>query len=210
MIKKYGPDEQSFRELIARYWGLVSQVDASVGKILDTLDQVGLAEDTIVVYTSDHGDMMGSHKLVTKGVMYEEAARIPWLMRVPWMTGKQQMVAQPVSQIDMVPTLLELMGRNTQTQLPGHSLVPLMQGRKAAEDYVFIQWNGDVTTRTVVTADGWKLCLSKGDKSQLFNLNKDPGETINLFDSGRHSDIIDRLTKKIHEWQEKVQDTVKV
>ncbi len=214
MIKKYGPDEQSFRELIARYWGLVSQVDASVGKILDTLERLGLADNTIVVYTSDHGDMMGSHKLVTKGVMYEEATRIPWLIRVPWMTGKQRMVAQPVSQIDTVPTLLELMGRNAQTQLPGHSLVPLMQGRKAAEDHVFIQWNvasnEEANVRTVISPDGWKLSLSKGDKSQLFNLNKDPGETINLFDSGRHSNIINRLTKKIREWQGKVQDTVKV
>ena len=214
MIKKYGPDEQSFRALIARYWGLVTQVDTSVGKILDTLDKFGLADNTIVVYTSDHGDMMGSHQLVTKGVMYEEAARIPWLMRVPWMTDKQQMVSQPVSHIDMVPTLLELMGRSAQTQLPGHSLVPLMQGRKAAEDHVLIQWNvasnEDADVRTVVSPDGWKLSLFKGDKSQLFNLNKDPGETINLFNSGRDSDIIARLTKKIHDWQEKVQDTLKV
>ncbi|MHC4752609.1 MAG: sulfatase-like hydrolase/transferase [Planctomycetota bacterium] len=71
--KRYGEDEKTFRELIARYWGLVTQVDRSVGAILQTLENLGLADKTIVVYTSDHGDMMGSHNLVTKGVMYEEA-----------------------------------------------------------------------------------------------------------------------------------------
>ena len=209
--KKYGTTEEDFRRLIARYWGLMSQVDRSIGAILEALDSLGLADDTIVVHTSDHGDMMGAHRMVEKGVMYEESARVPWLMRVPWIGRKQRLINRPVSHIDLVPTLLDLMGRRSAgAKLPGKSLAPLMRGEELPEDDVFIQWNGDVTTRTVVTADGWKLCLSKGDKSQLFNLNKDPGETINLFDSGRHSDIIDRLTKKIHEWQEKVQDAVKV
>jgi hypothetical protein len=65
-------------------------------------------------------------------------------------------------------------------------------------------------TRATISPEGWKLCLSNSDKCQLFDLNKDPGEAINLFDSGRHEDIIRKLTTMIHKWQESVGDKVKV
>ncbi|MHC4572936.1 MAG: sulfatase-like hydrolase/transferase [Planctomycetota bacterium] len=216
IIRKYGSDEESFRKLIARYWGLVTEVDMCVGGILNTLEELGLADNTIVVYTSDHGDMMGAHRLVTKGVMYEEASRVPWLMRVPWMGRNQRVIEQPVSHIDLIPTVLELMGSKSPDSLQGHSLVPLMKGGKPAEDHVFIEWNvGTVQelnapVRTVVSPDGWKLSLFKGDKSQLFNLNKDPGETKNLFDSGRHQDVINQLSARIRRWQKKTKDTIEV
>ncbi|MHC4394965.1 MAG: sulfatase-like hydrolase/transferase [Planctomycetota bacterium] len=233
---RYGKDADNIRRLIAKYWGLVTQVDLSVGAILKTLDDLGLAENTIVVYTSDHGDMMGAHNMVEKGVMYEEAVRIPWLMRIPQMGKRPRVVRNNVSHIDMVPTLLELMGSKAGRFLPGQSLVPLIQGGDITEDedYVFIEWNpgpesvrklkdpGSIAseediqrvrkehTRAVISSDGWKLCLSDADKCQLFNLNNDPGETTNLFDSGHHRDVISRLMKKIYQWQEKVQDNIKV
>jgi len=204
-IKKYGPDEKCYRELIAKYWGLVTEVDTSVGRIYRTLEELGLADNTIVVYTSDHGDMMGSHRLVEKGVMYEEAVKVPLLIRVPWMSKKQNMIEGPVSHIDLVPTLLDLMKCQKPQHLQGDSLLPLMKGGKAAEDHVFIEWP---TIRTVISPDGWKLALSTDDKCQLFNLTSDPGETTNLYDSGKHADVIRRLTKKIHDWQKKNKDTV--
>ncbi len=231
---KYGEAEEDIRGLIARYWGLVTQVDRSVGAILGTLDDLGLAENTIVVYTSDHGDMMGSHHMVEKSVMYEEAARIPWLMRIPRLRGTSHLVRNPVSHIDMVPTVLELMGSKPGRNLPGQSLVPLVKGGRVGRDHVYIEWNPSSGalkvrkggtklaskedlkrveyehSRAVISPDGWKLCLSDVDKCQLFDLNKDPGETTNLFDSGRHNDVIGRLTKKIHRWQETTADTAAV
>ena len=233
-MEKYGRDEKSIRSLIAKYWGLVTQVDRSVGAILDTLENLCLEDNTIVVYTSDHGDMMGSHNLVTKSVMYEEAVRIPWLMRIPQLGARQRVIRQPVSQIDMVPTLLELLGIGEDERLPGRSLLPLINTGEPIQDHVYIQWNPNSgaisvkkggtklaskeqlkhveyeTSRAVISPDGWKLCLSDVDKCQLFNLNEDPGETTNLFDSGRHRDIIARLTKKIHQWQETAADKAKV
>ena len=232
--QKYGSQEKDIRNLIARYWGLVTQVDRSVGAILETLDNLGLAENTIVVYTSDHGDMMGAHNMVEKGVMYEEAVRIPWLMRIPQMRRRGCVSKGRVSQIDMVPTLLELMGKQRVGRFPGRSLVPVIKGGKESYDHVYIEWNsngdapklkkGDANlaakeelkriknenSRAVISPDGWKLCLSDVDKCQLFNLVEDPGETINLFDSGQHDQIIRRLTGKIHQWQEAVRDKVKV
>ena len=226
------PTEDAFRQLIAKYWGLVTQVDRSVGAILDTLERLDLAENTIVVYTSDHGDMMGSHQMIAKTVMYEESARIPWLMRVPG-SRKQQVIEDPVSHIDLVPTLLEMMGVSHDRPLPGHSLCPRIQGGQLAEDHVFIQWNANsngfrkpkdpdfatkedldravrANIRTAVSPDGWKLCLSDLDKSQLFNLKTDPGETANLFGSSEHREVIARLTGRIHQWQQSVADEVVV
>ena len=232
--EKYGKDAADIRGLIRRYWGLVTQVDRSVGAILKTLEDLGLAGDTIVVYTSDHGDMMGSHHMVEKSVMYEEAVRIPWLMRVPQRQGSARSIEHPVSQIDMVPTLLELMGAKGGDNLPGKSLVPVIRGDKAERRDVLIEWNPNSGalkvkkggtelaskqelrrvenehSRAVVTPDGWKLVLSDVDNSQFFNLNEDPGETTNLFNSGRHRGVISRLTKKIHAWQKTVRDEVEV
>jgi arylsulfatase A-like enzyme len=216
-IQKYGADEKDIRKLIARYWGLVTQVDRSVGAILRTLENLGLGENTIVVYTSDHGDMMGSHNMVEKGVMYEEATRIPWLIRTPRMKGKGCLIKNCVSQIDMVPTLMELLTAKSTDSLPGQSLVPLFTGGKVDQKDVFIEWNPyskkrleHLYTRTIISPDGWKLCLSDVDKCQLFNLKKDPGETTNLFDSGRHSDIISKLRSKIYKWQREMGDKAKL
>ncbi len=231
---KYGTNEEDIRQLIARYWGLVAQVDRSAGAILRTLDDLGLADNTMVVYTSDHGDMMGAHHMVEKSVMYEEAVRVPWLMRIPQLNGRRCNITHPVSHIDMVPTLLDLLGARSERDLPGQSLVPLIQGKSNVQRDVFIEWNPNSGalkvkkggtqlaskteqkrienehTRTIISPSGWKLCLSDADKSQLFNLREDPGEATNLFDSGRHQGIILKLTQKIHQWQDQVKDTVEV
>jgi arylsulfatase A-like enzyme len=226
------PDEAAWRRLIARYWGLVTQVDLSVGAILGTLADLGLEENTIVVYTSDHGDMMGSHKMVAKSVMYEESARIPWLMRIPQRGTPRKLIDDPVSHIDLVPTLLDLMGAERDERLAGHSLLPRIRGEALAEDHVFIQWNPGAgfrapkkvdfatkeeidrvareSTRTVVSPDRWKLCLSDLDKPQLFNLTDDPYETTNLVDRNEHRGVVRRLTARIHKWQASVDDSVEV
>jgi len=216
--------EKDLRRVIANYWGLVTEVDLSVGAILNALEDLGLTDNTIVVYTSDHGDMMGAHGLLGKGVMYEEAVQVPWLMRIPQMGRRLHIIENRVSHIDLVPTLLDLMNINTEISLPGQSLVPLIKGKSIEENHVFIQWNylskvrksGEALPaqkaffRAVISPDGWKLSLSDNDKSQLFDLNKDPYETKNLFYSGKHQDVINRLTKKVHKWQHSVNDKVKV
>lgn len=225
--------QAGWRRLITNYWGLVTEVDRSVGIILKTLEDLGLADDTIVVYTSDHGDMMGAHQLLAKTVMYEEAAKVPWLMRIPQLGRKLNVIKEPVSHIDLVPTLLDLMHVKAEKPFTGKSLVPTIQGEAEAASDVFIEWNPAIrhgrtppsiagvsrediervngaSVRTIVSQDGWKLCLCDKDKNQLFNLNKDPYETTNLYDSGNYRDIISRLTKGIAQWQEKVKDDAAV
>ncbi len=225
--------EAGWRRLLTNYWGLVSEVDRSVGAILKALENLGLADNTIVVYTSDHGDMMGAHQLLAKTVMYEEAVKVPWLMRIPQLGRKLNIIEEPVSHIDLVPTLLDAMNVSVENQFSGKSLLPVIRGEQDKARDVIIQWNPAVrrgrtphsidgvsqedvarvnaaSIRTVVSRDGWKLCLSDKDKNQLFNLNKDPYETTNLYDSGNYGDIISRLTKEIALWQEKAKDDAAV
>ncbi len=135
--------ETDWRRLIANYWGLCSLVDTHVGTILDTLDACGLRDNTIVVYTSDHGDMMGSHRLLAKCVMFEEAVRVPMLVRLPGQSASRR-VRGPVSQIDLVPTLLDLLGQPVPAELSGKSLRHAVErsGDEGLEEHVCIEWNG--------------------------------------------------------------------
>ncbi|MHC4985901.1 MAG: sulfatase-like hydrolase/transferase, partial [Planctomycetota bacterium] len=94
----YGLDEANYREVIARYYGLCTQLDRSVGAILTKLDELGLADNTIVVFTSDHGDLMGAHGMVEKCTMYEDDLRVPWLMRIPGLPADETHIRQRVSQ----------------------------------------------------------------------------------------------------------------
>lgn len=134
--------EADWRRMIANYWGLCSLVDTHVGTILDTLAECGLDESTIVVYTSDHGDMMGSHRLLAKCVMFEEAARVPLLVRLPGQMACSR-IRVPVSQIDLVPTLLDWMGQPIPEHVEGQSLRPLVEGQKDVPPRdVFVEWSG--------------------------------------------------------------------
>jgi len=137
--------EADWRRMIANYWGLCSLVDTHVGTILGTLAECGLDDDTIVVYTSDHGDMMGSHRLLAKCVQFEEALKVPLIVRLPGQTAPRR-VSGPVSQIDLVPTLLELMGVDAPGHLQGESIAPLVRGEaSSSERDAFVEWNGPNT-----------------------------------------------------------------
>lgn len=224
--------EWEWRYLISRYWGLVSLVDTHVGRILDTLAELGLDERTVVVFTSDHGDMMGSHRLVAKMVMYEEACKVPLLIMVPWLRGSPRLVEHPVSQIDLVPTLLDILGMPIPPHLEGRSWYPFLRGdRPWPEEPVFIEWNGrdgdlwvggpsydfpeqelrraeGARVRTVVTPEGWKLNLSEIGEHELYNLKQDPSETRNLYREGR--EVVEMLYSYIRSWQERTEDDVEL
>jgi len=228
--RKFAKNEKEYRELIARYWGLCSQVDRSVGAILNKLEKLGLADNTIVVYTSDHGDMMGSHRMMTKQFVLEEAAKVPFLMRVPQLGKKQTILNGPVSQVDIVPTLMELMGKSPSAELQGRSLLPLMKGKTEEYEPVFIEWSAPTNpekpmpykeyssqevevalkenSRTVIHPEGWKLTLSDRDNSTLYYLPDDPLETNNLFPKSEYKEKIEELTVFIKNWQKRTKDTL--
>ena len=233
--------EQDWRELIARYWGNVSLVDTWAGQILDTLSDCGLDDRTIVVFTSDHGDMMGSHRMAGKCTMFEESTKVPFLLRVPGELEHGRRIAEPISQIDVLPTLLELMGQPIPEHLEGYSLAPFLRNQgELTESNVFIEWNGPENgivggatlgesipdcwqrmasrdeivaaitdpVRTIVTPEGWKYSWSTIGDDELYDLNVDPGETINLAAREEQSEVVCALRDRIVDWQKRTEDTV--
>ena len=227
--------EAGWLKLRAQYWGLVTLVDRSVGRILSALHECGLDEKTIVVFTSDHGDMMGDHGILAKCVMYEEAVRAPLLVRIPWVSRGHRRIGGRISQIDLVPTLLDLIGEPIPEHLEGESRAAVLAGDATpADNDVFIEWNGpdgldgalactsaklelsdeEIARvgghpwRTVVTADGWKLNLSPADQCELYDLNADPFERKNLFGDASQAQRVGDLTGRVERWQEQVGDDV--
>lgn len=201
-----------WQRIRANYYGLITLVDRAVGRILQALEDSGQSENTIVVFTSDHGEMLGSHALFKKGLLYEEAVKVPLLIRVPWLSGSQQMIEGRVSHIDLVPTLLELMGQPVPDHLQGRSRVSVLCGEESLEDPIFIEWNDDnepgTQSRSVITPDGWKLNLHQDDTCSLFDLNSDPHELKNLFNESDQQGRIREMAGLIHNFQNVTGDTL--
>ena len=226
----FGVTPEEYRSIKQRYLGLVTLVDQGIGAILACLERCDLTDDTIVVHTSDHGDSLGAHHLFGKETMFEEATRVPFLIRLPGQT-RAKIVQRPVSHIDFVPTLLDLLGQPNHAQCAGKSLLPLVNQEAVQSENVFLEWAPNRTkvkkgtklarrrmvkraveesTRTIVTPDGWKLCLRDKDLNELYNLNDDPLETRNLYADRQHASVIARLADEIHRWQELTNDKLKI
>jgi choline-sulfatase len=232
----YGEDlqqELGWRRLRARYLALVTLVDRAIGDILNALDESGHAEDTLVVFTSDHGEMAGDHHMFQKGLLYEESVKVPLLIRVPRAQGGPRRVTQPVSHIDLVPTLLELLGEPVPADLPGRSRAAVLaEGRPWPEEDVIVEWNGDGGRRpskwvrggdlqasasweavkgpwrTLRAADGFKLNLCAHEQSELYDLNSDPYEERNLFDAAEQRERLRTMTARLRHWQQRTGDSV--
>ena len=218
------PDE--YRDMKRRYFGLVSMIDQSIGGILSCLSHANLMDNTIIVYTSDHGDSLGAHHLFGKEVMFEEAARVPYFIHIPGLRRSVR-IGHPVSHIDFLPTMMDLLGQPKPPQCAGRSRVPLLRGETMTPENVFIEWSPnrmkvvkgtalgrrraikhalEESTRAVVTPDGWKLCLRDKDMNELYNLNSDPIEAENIYQRVEHAAIIERGRDAIFRWQEEVGD----
>ena len=215
--------EAGWRALRAQYFANITLVDRQVGRMIAALDEAGLMDDTIIVVTSDHGEMLGDHGLLEKRAFYEESARVPFILRVPALSKEQTSVPGNFGHIDLVPTLLELMGAEPPDHLQGESGAAVLRGEATLESNdVFIEWNGQgdrdlgndvinemiaIPRRAIVSPDRWKLVLCEGDDGELFDLNSDPHELTNLFRSPEQQARISDLTERLRAWQARTGDT---
>ncbi len=165
----------------------VAGVDENISKILNALDTLGIAEDTVVVYSSDNGYFLGEHNSGDKRALYEESIRVPYLVRFPRMFGKGIAVDEMVLNIDLAPTFLDLAGVAIPAEMQGASWKELAAGRKPADwrKSVFVQYFkelGDVPTCYAVRTDTHKLVKypNRPELTELFDLTADPYEIKNL------------------------------
>ena len=214
---------RSFREYVRRNWTendwrlhrwaycrLTEMVDKEIGTILDALREAGLEENTLVVFTSDHGDMDSAHKLEHKSILYEEAARIPFLMsykgKIPaGVVDDRHLVSNG---FDLLPTLCDYAGVATPKGRPGSSVRPLAEGKDTPD------WRDDVVVESqngrMLRSDRFKYCVydSGENREQLIDLENDPGEMENLAGARRHKAVLEDHRRRLRKWVENTGDTI--
>jgi choline-sulfatase len=179
----YFRDEGHVRTAIAAYYGMVSFLDDNIGGILNTLHETGLDDETLVVYSSDHGDNLGTRTFWGKSNMYEESVGVPLILNGPGIPVGRR-IATPVSLIDAYPTIVEAVGEPSTAAdqaLPGTSLLRLLDG-KNTDRTVFSEYHavGSLTGIFMVRFGRYKYVHYEGYRPQLFDVAADPMETRDL------------------------------
>jgi choline-sulfatase len=192
-----GLSAEQIRKARAIYFGMVTYVDELFGGILKTVDELGLRENTVILYTADHGELAGEHGLWYKNSFYEAGVRIPHIWSFPARLPKGKTISAPVMNMDIFPTLCELCGLTPPAGLEGHSLMPLIEGKENGEQRVAISENfrGGAAARMLRTSR-WKYCYTHEDKEHLFDMRNDQGEIHNLAARPEHRELVASMRKR--------------
>ena len=202
----------NIRQMTSIYYGMVAEVDGWVGKILQRLDELGLADNTLVVFTSDHGEMLGDHGLHSKNMFYEGSVHVPLILRLPGVIPPGKVIQTPSSHLDLFPTILDYCGQ------PGHasegeSLRPYIEGRKSGEGRVVVsEWNSQTVPGFMVFDGRWKFMCGRTavapSLDALYDLKSDPQELNNLIGSNpdreKYRDGAARMKGRLVEWLTRV------
>ena len=192
--------EQS-RKLIAVYWGYVAMIDSLIGRVLETLDDSGLASETAVFFTADHGEFTGAHRLHDKGpAMYEDIYRIPGIIRVP---GAKPIVRnEMVLLTDFTATILELADVSTESAVDSRSLLPLIRGE-------VVDWPQEVVcefhghhfpyVQRMFRTERWKLVVNPESTNELYDLENDPDELVNRYHDQSAVEVRDVLVQRLYQ-----------
>lgn len=190
--------EDEIRRARAGYYGLVTHLDRQVGKVLEALEQSNLAQDTVVIYASDHGEMAGEHGMWWKSNFYEGSVSVPLIVSWSGQFASGERLCHIVNLADIAPTILGIAGVGQLPDTVGSSLVPLLRGEQ-------VEWSNEtfsehalykgVPTIRMMRRGPWKLVHYEGYRPQLFNLEKDPEEFHDLGDNPHYEGIRQELTQ---------------
>lgn len=191
-------------EHLADYYGMVSHLDEQVGRILTTLEESGLAQNTIVVFASDHGLALGSHGLLGKQNLYEHSMGAPLIFAGPGIPAQQASTALCYL-LDLYPTLCELTGTPVSPGVEGRSLAPILRGQtQSVRESIFTAYR-DV--QRAVRDHRWKLIWYPPiDRYQFFDLRNDPDEMRDLYSAANPPPEFGRLREQLRVWQTAVND----
>ena len=193
------------REIIANTYGQIALIDHQVGRLMATLDELGLRENTIVVYSSDHGDWLGDHGLILKGPMhYDGLLKVPLLMRGPGIAAGETN-DNPVSTLDLASTFTDYAGTTPQLTQHGNSLRPVLEDG-AERDYARNEWGllptragVELALQTVRTRNAKLTKDMISGAGEMYDLENDPHEMINLYDDPTHARLRATLEAMIDE-----------
>ena len=196
----YGVTPELHKGLLQAYYASVSYMDAQVGRVLDALKENGLADNTIVVFTSDHGYLLGHHHKYQKQHLFEEATRVPFIISVPWLKGQHGRGTSRITElVDLYPTLTDLANLPAPDTLQGTSLKPLLSDTespawKKTQAFTISRSGGE----SIRTAD-WRFTQwSFGENgSELYDLKKDPGEFTNQAKNPEYASVVKMLRAQL-------------
>ena len=206
------PEEFQVKDKVAAYYAMIEQVDDHVGRLLDYLEASGQRKNTLVIFMSDHGEMLGDHGLISKGCrFYEGLVRVPLIFSWPGVVEARKRVDALVELTDIAPTLLDYAGLSVPDRMTGRSLRAAMEGGELVEQREFVRceyysalsllapgrenWNGSYGT--MIRTSRYKLVVYHGvNLGELYDLKEDPGEFNNLWDDSEHAELRFELMKK--------------
>ncbi len=216
-IAKRAPDGglMPFKEWVKDYYRCLLGVDENIGRVLETLDELKLTENTIVLHTSDNGFFLGEHHFFDKRLMYEPSIRIPMLLRYPALVERGgREIEEMVLNIDIAPTLLDLAGLPVPQDMHGVSWRPLLEGKpvKWREDFLYEYFEGPPAVHKVAPHRGvrtkrWKYIeYFKDNEYELYDLQNDPHEMNNLYGKPEYRAIVEQLRKRLIELRRETHD----
>jgi arylsulfatase A-like enzyme len=210
----------NYQKLMEHFLGTLKAQDDNVGRLLDCLDKSGLAENTVVIFTGDHGFFLGDHGWFDKGFMYEQSLRVPWLIRYPGVVKAGSVRGNWVVNIDNATTALDLAGIPVPDDMQGRSLVPLFHGESPADwrrsmyyhYYEFAPPHWVMSHYGIRTARYKLICYYTVNEWELFDLEKDPDEMKSLCESSGYKvhpgyeGVVADLMSQLRELREKYRD----
>ena len=208
-----GTDWETWRKTVARHYDFLAMIDAQIGRILDELDRSGLRRNTIVIFTSDHGDTLGCHGgQFDKGpYMYEETYRVPLLVRFPDGAGRGTVTGSLVANMDLFATVLDFRGLEAPGNCHAVSLAGIHDDPKAAfRDCILGQFHGfdrrGMYLQRMLHTGRWKYVFTPGDFDELYDLDTDPYELHNLIDEPALAEVRRELAARLAGEMEKTGD----
>jgi arylsulfatase A-like enzyme len=198
------------------YYRMVEKVDGEIAKVMDALRQAGVEDNTLVIFTSDHGDCTGAHRFNQKTVLYEESVRIPLIVRWKGKTASTTSDRLINTGVDILPTMLDCAGIEQPKRLPGLSMLPLALGRPVERwRECLVSQNNLSQTGVVdgikptmegrmVRTDRYKYCLyAHGNRREaLYDMQEDPGETVNLAGTQEYRQVLSEHRAKLADFAE--------
>ncbi len=184
---------ESKHTLMAGYYGCVSYLDSNVGKVLAALEEAGLRDNTLIIYTTDHGENLGTRRLWGKNNMYEESCAVPMIVAGPGIP-EGKVSTTPTTLIDVGPTVLDAIGHDeiaTQEKLPGQSMIKLANASDDPNRVAFSEYYASGADRAsfMIRKGKYKYIHYCGYEPELFNLDKDPEELDNLAQDAGHAKV---------------------
>lgn len=190
----------------SQYYGMIKCIDDNIARIMTCLDEQGILENTIVVFTSDHGDMRGEHGRQNKGIPLEASAKVPFIVRYPKKISSGKIVNEALSGVDFLPTILGLMDKETAGKEEGRDGSQLLHGKVPTgwSDVTFIR--GTKEKWVAAITDQYKLVMAPWDEPWLIDKKNNPDETINYINDPQYRSVIRSLAKEMQRYGTKYND----